>query len=90
MLSKAKRVLDPEFLAEYELESEWAKGRGVSKRTAARYRELPNGLPYLVFGGAIWIPRREGAAWIANRIQRRNPSRRRQTAAAPAENQPSP
>jgi hypothetical protein len=78
----AKRALDPEFLAEYERETEWAPGHGISKRTSKRYRELPNGLPFLVFGGCIWIPRREGAAWIANRIQRRNPPRRQRRQAA--------
>jgi hypothetical protein len=80
-----------EFLAEYVKEADWAEGHGISQRTAARYRHLPNGLPFLFFGGFVWIPRREGAAWIASRIQRRNPRRRRQAAAAPAETiQPSP
>jgi hypothetical protein len=82
----SERALDPEFLAEYEREAEWAPGHGISQRTSKRYRDLPNGLPFLVFGGCIWIPKREGAAWIANRIQRRNPRRRgRQAAAATAE-----
>jgi hypothetical protein len=75
----SERVLDPEFLAEYERETEWASVHGISQRTSKRYRELPNGLPFLIFGGCIWIPRREGAAWIANRIQRRNPRRQRQS-----------
>jgi hypothetical protein len=76
-----------EFLAEYEKEADWAEGHGISQRTAARYRHLPNGLPFLFFGGCIWIPKREGAAWIANRIQRRNSprARRRQNAAHQAE-----
>jgi hypothetical protein len=84
-------TLDSGFLSEYQKQADWAEGHGISQRTAARYRALPGGLPFLIFGGCIWIPKREGAAWIASRVQRRNPSRRRQTAAAPTEaNQPSP
>jgi len=48
--------LDPDFLAEYEKESDWAEGHGISQRTAKRYREL--GLPFLTFGGFVYIPKR--------------------------------
>jgi hypothetical protein len=68
--------LNADFLAEYEKETDWAEGHGISQRTAARYRAL--GLPFLTFGGFVWIPRRAGREWIANRVQRRNPGRRRQ------------
>ncbi|HVI67724.1 MAG TPA: hypothetical protein VM910_34845 [Bradyrhizobium sp.] len=50
----------------------------VSQRTAARYRAL--GLPFLTFGGWIWIPKREGREWIASRVKRRNPRRQRRQA----------
>jgi hypothetical protein len=73
-------ISDSDFLSEYEKESAWAEGHGVSQRTVARYREL--GLPHLFFGGYIWIPKREGREWIAGRVRRRNPSRRRRQAAA--------
>jgi hypothetical protein len=73
-------TFDPHFLSEYEKESEWAEGHGISQRTAKRYREL--GLPFLFFGGWVWIPRREGREWIANRVRRRNPSRRQRRAIA--------
>jgi len=79
----SEEFFDPEFLAEYEKEADWAKGRGISQRTAARYRTL--GLPFLIFGGYVWIPKAEGRAWVASRITRRNPRRRRQAVAAPAE-----
>ena len=69
--------LDPDFLAEYERESDWAEGHGISQRTAKRYREL--GLPFLTFGGFVYIPKREGRAWIAARVKRRNPHRTRQS-----------
>jgi hypothetical protein len=65
--------LDPDFLAEYEKESDWAQGHGISQRTAKRYRAI--GLPFLTFGGFVWIPKREGRAWIASRVKRRNPRR---------------
>lgn len=48
---------DPEFLATYEKEEDWAEAHGISQRTAKRYRALPNGLPFLVFGGWVWIPK---------------------------------
>jgi hypothetical protein len=78
-VQQMSEISDPNFLAEYEKESAWAEGHGVSQRTVARYREL--GLPHLFFGGYIWIPRLEGRAWIASRVKRRNPSRRRKAAA---------
>ena len=74
----SNKALDPEFLALYEKEEDWAEAHGISQRTASRYRALPNGLPFLIFGGWVWIPKREGLEWIANRVQRRNPRRRGQ------------
>src|SRR5262249_41554565 len=68
--------LDADFLAQYEKESDWARKRGISQRTAARYRE-EQGLPSLSFGGCIWIPKREAIDWIAARLKRRNPPPRR-------------
>jgi hypothetical protein len=85
------KTLDPDFLAEYERESDWAKAHGISQRTAARYRALPNGLPFLFFGGWVWIPKRDGREWIASCVKRHNPRRRgRQAASATAANQLSP
>jgi len=75
-------ILDSDFLTEYERESDWAESHGISQRTAARYRSL--GLPFLTFGGYVWIPKREGREWIASRVKRRNPRRRRQVIAAAA------
>jgi hypothetical protein len=59
-------VLDPDFLAQYERESEWAEA-------VARYRD--RGLPFLFFGGCVWIPRLEAHEWIASRVKRRNQRR---------------
>jgi len=58
----SEKALDPNFLAEYERESEWAPGHGISQRTASRYRALPNGLPFLIFGGSVWIPKAKAAS----------------------------
>ena len=71
---------DPEFLATYEKEEDWAEAHGISQRTAKRYRALPNGLPFLVFGGWVWIPKESGREWIASRVQRRNPRPHRRQA----------
>jgi hypothetical protein len=68
-------ILDADFLAEYAKEMDWAAGHGISQRTAARYRTI--GLPFLTFGGFVWIPKREGRAWIASRVKRRNPRRQK-------------
>jgi hypothetical protein len=76
----SERALDPNFLAEYEREAERAPGHGISQRTSARYRALPDGLPFLIFGGSVWIPKREGREWIASRVQRRNARPRRRQA----------
>jgi hypothetical protein len=79
----SEKVLDPDFLAEYQREDEWADAHGVHQRTVARYRAL--GLPYLSFGGQVWIHRRGGREWIASRVKRRNTRRTRQsTTSAPS------
>jgi hypothetical protein len=69
----SERVLDADFLAEYHREDEWAEAHGVCQRPVARYRAL--GLPYLTFGGFVWIHKAGGRKWIANRVKRRNPRR---------------
>jgi hypothetical protein len=78
-----KKALDQNFLDEFEREDDWAEGHGVCQRTVARYRAL--GLPYLFLGGWIWIHKRGAGEWIASRVKRRNPARRRRQAASAAE-----
>jgi hypothetical protein len=68
------KVSDPDFLAEYEKEADWAAGLGICQRTSARYRA--QGCPFLQWGGFVWIPKRAGREWIASRVKRRNPRRR--------------
>jgi hypothetical protein len=56
-------------------EKDWAKAAGVTQRTTAKYRNEPNGLPYLDWAGKIWIPVKEGREWLLRRV--RHPNRRR-------------
>jgi hypothetical protein len=65
------------FQTEYTSEIEWSARHNISQRTTARYRQLPSRLPFLVFGGRIYIPNREGDEWIRSRIRRPNRSRSR-------------
>jgi hypothetical protein len=65
------------FQNDYTLEDQWAAERKVSPRTTARYRAQPNGLPFLIFGGRVYIPNREGDEWIRSRIRRPNRPRGR-------------
>ena len=59
----------------YWKQSRWSKDKGVNVRTTARHRQ--QGLPWLVWANQIYIPEIEGDAYIASRIKRRNPPRRR-------------
>jgi hypothetical protein len=70
-------VTDPDFLKEYEKEQTWAPKHGITKRTSQRYRnkERP-GLPFLLWGGEVWIHKPGGAEFIAARVGRRNQRRR--------------
>jgi hypothetical protein len=70
-----KGPLDPEFLDMYERETTWAPAQGITQRTSKRYRD--QGMPYLLWGGIVYIPKREGREYIASRVRRRNPRRRR-------------
>jgi hypothetical protein len=65
---------------EYVLEQEWCENDAhISPRTSSRYRHRNPGLPYLEWGGQIWIGRRQGAQYISTFVRGRNrrPERRR-------------
>jgi hypothetical protein len=64
------------FLDEYQLEAEWSADHYINPRTTARYRQLPDGLPFLEFGGKIYIPREAAEDWIRARVQWPNRHRR--------------
>jgi len=58
-------ILDAEFLG--------AAG-GVTARTGSTWDK--EGCPFAMIGGRKWRPEKEGFAWLASRIRRRNPPRR--------------
>jgi len=70
---------------DYEPEEVWAARHGITPRTAARYRNEPDGLPYLKWGGRVFIPTEQAAEYIRSRVKRRNPRRRRSSARNRAE-----
>jgi hypothetical protein len=63
------------ILEDYTLEADFAAELGVSSHTVARYRKEPNGLPFAVFGGKIYIHLPGAREWMAKRIRRRAPLR---------------
>ncbi len=60
----------------YMLESDFASSAKVCARTIARYRNQPDGLPYVEFGGRIYIPISEARAWLSSRVRRPNQRRK--------------
>jgi len=54
---------------------DFAAELGVHPRTVKRYQEEPDGLPFAVIGGKIFIPIREGLEWVERRVVRPNPTR---------------
>ncbi|MCW2110264.1 hypothetical protein M2227_003452 [Bradyrhizobium elkanii] len=72
-MSATQSILDG-----YIVEQQFALNEKISPRTSARYRAMTNGLPFVEFGGRIYIPIEEARDWLRNRIKR--PNRRRQAA----------
>lgn len=64
-----------DILANYMEQDVFARMHHISARTVARYRNQTNGLPSVEFGGKVYIPIDEAAAWLRNRI--RHPNKRR-------------
>jgi hypothetical protein len=65
-----------DILADFVLEDDFCKTADVSKRTLARYRGQPDGLPFLIFCNRVYIPIKEGREWLQAKIRRPNPRRR--------------
>jgi hypothetical protein len=78
-----KEARDPEFLSQYEREATWAPSHGITRRTSKRYRD--QGMPYLFWGGIVYIPKHQGREWIADRVKRRNLPRPQRKTRATAE-----
>ncbi|MGY3445635.1 helix-turn-helix domain-containing protein [Bradyrhizobium sp. USDA 4473] len=64
------------ILTGYITESQFADGAKISVRTVIRYRNQPDGLPYLKFGRRIYIPFDEARDWLRARVKRPNARRR--------------
>ena len=65
-----------DILGGYVAEADFARAANISQRTVARYRNQPNGLPHLVWGGRILIPLEEARAWLAGQVRRPNQRRK--------------
>ena len=62
----------------YQSEDDFCRENdNISRRTCARYRNAPDGLPYVVFGGKVFIHIEGARAWLLRRTVSRNPTRRR-------------
>jgi hypothetical protein len=59
----------------YQWEREFARDHDIHPRTIARYRNEPDGLPFVEFGGKIFIDVAGARKWIENRTRSRNPRR---------------
>jgi hypothetical protein len=63
----------------------WARDKKISVRSVITLRQQ-GCLPWLLWAGTVYIgPEDEADAYIAARVRRRNPARRRRQAAASAE-----
>lgn len=67
---------NPTLLDGYVTEPTFAAGANISQRTCTRYRNQPDGLPYVEFGGRIYIPIAEARAWLECKIKSPNQRRR--------------
>jgi hypothetical protein len=51
-------------------EDDFARDHNLNRRTVWRYRKEQDGLPYVMFGGKVWIPIEEAKQWLHRRIRR--------------------
>jgi hypothetical protein len=66
---------DQNILAGYIRDDEFAKSVKISRKTSARYRGQPDGLPFMEFGGRIYIPIEAAREWLRSRVKHPNPRR---------------
>jgi hypothetical protein len=74
----------PHFLAGFVPEADWCAANGdICQRTCARYRNQPDGLPFVYFGGQVWIgPADQAREWLLRRVIQRNPAPKKRRPAA--------
>jgi hypothetical protein len=65
-----------DILTGFAEQTEFARNHRISARTVARYRNRPNGLPSVVFGGRVFIPIDEALAWLRSQVRRPNQRRK--------------
>jgi hypothetical protein len=63
------------ILDDFVTEADFARDNNIHPRTVNRYRHLPDGLPYVEFGGKIMISVSGAREWLERRIHRPNPRR---------------
>ena len=72
----------PPFLEGFVLEDDFATATGVCSKTLQRYRNQPDGLPHILWGGKVYIgPLDEAREWLLRRVKRPNPPAKRRVAA---------
>jgi hypothetical protein len=68
------------ILDEYAPEKEFAAANRVSQRTLARYRNMPDGIPWMLWNGQVHIHIPGARDFVARRVkhpnQTRQPNRR--------------
>jgi hypothetical protein len=64
------------ILEGYVQQAQFAADNGISERTVKRYRDQPDGLPWVAFGGKVFIPILEAGEWLRRRVRHPNPRRR--------------
>jgi len=63
-------MTDDNILSEYQLQAEAARAGRVSERTIARKRREPNGIPWMEWGGKVYVHRAGYRDYLKRRIQR--------------------
>ena len=63
-------------LDDYALEEDFAVANGCSTRTTARMRREPDGLPWMLWNGKVYVYLPGARAYVARKTKRPNPSRR--------------
>lgn len=64
------------ILEGYASEEDFAAANDINPRTIARYRNQPDGLPYVKWAGRVYIDVDGAREWLAKRAIRRNQLRR--------------
>ena len=70
-------MTSPSPLPGFELQRDWAARKGVTERTASRYRRAGL-LAYMEWAGKVWIDVESGDELLRSRVKRRNPPRLRE------------